>query len=335
MRVVFDKDKTKIIKGVAILFMIILHCLGSPEWYDVQFDEFRNPQFQQIFSSFKICVAIFTFMVGYGYAFSATKDVKYSWNHICRLLLPLWVVLFVFTIPFCKDIDGGVLLKNLFGINSELNYFSWFVYFFIYAMAVMPFVSRLIDKRWWMAIVVVGVAYLCQVAIHSLPNWSDNDFISAGFNCMMQTPCMILGYLFAKYHIFERARLPKSKIAIFVISLLILVGAFVLRYYKSAVLGFGLGVIYAPMAIFSIVVLFNGFRLKYLSTILMKLGELSVYMWFVHALFFTQCVRHIYQPLILVSNNVYVVTLWTMFLTTIIAWVLHSAVSRFQRLVNY
>ena len=87
--------------------------------------------------------------------------------------------------------------------------------------------------------------------------------------------------------------------------------------------------------IFSIVVLFNGFRLKYLSTILMKLGELSVYMWFVHALFFTQCVRHIYQPLILVSNNVYVVTLWTMFLTTIIAWVLHSAVSRFQRLVNY
>ena len=45
--------------------------------------------------------------------------------------------------------------------------------------------------------------------------------------------------------------------------------------------------------IFSIVVLFNEFRLKYLSTILMKLGELSVYMWFVHALFFTQCVRHI------------------------------------------
>lgn len=26
----------------------------------VVFDKFRNPQFQQIFSSFKICVAIFT-----------------------------------------------------------------------------------------------------------------------------------------------------------------------------------------------------------------------------------------------------------------------------------
>ncbi len=274
--ITFDKDKTLIVKGVAILFMMILHCLANSEWYDVRFAMFDTPDFERIFSTFKICVGMFTFMVGYGYAFSKSKNLQYSWNHTIKLLTPFWVVLFVFTIPLCDNIDGENLLKNMFGVNSTLNYFSWFVYFYVYAMIVMPLLSRMIDRKWWLAIIVIGISFACEVAIHSFTDWKNSDYLSALFNCFMQTPCMILGYLFAKHRLFERVPLPDNKFLICAMSLLCAVMALVLRYAKSAVLGFSLSVVYAPMMIFAIVALFSCCKLHYVSIILKKLGQLSV-----------------------------------------------------------
>lgn len=46
----FGPDKSQILRGLAIIFMITLHNDTLPE--------------------FKICVPIFTFLVGYGYAFA-------------------------------------------------------------------------------------------------------------------------------------------------------------------------------------------------------------------------------------------------------------------------
>lgn len=330
----FDRDKTKIVKGFAILFMIILHTLASPDCYDVAFSTFDNPLVSRIFSTFKICVGIFTFMVGYGYSFSKSKDIKYSWEHIRRLLLPFWIILFIFTIPLCKNIDGGVLLQNMFGINSSLNYFSWFVYFFIYAMVVMPFIARVINKKTWMVVLVIGFSFLCEVAVHSIPNWSDNDFIKMAFNCMLQTPCMVVGYLFAKYRLFEKIKLPTNRYVVLLIIATCAICAFIIRYYKSAVLGFSLSVVYVPMLIFSIVALFSHFKLKYTSVALQKLGELSVYMWFFHALFFTKSVRSVYQPLILVSDNVFVVAIWTILLTVVASFVLKSVVDKIGKVVS-
>ena len=85
----FGKDKTAIIKGIAILFMIMLHC--------------------GVGDVLKICVGIFTFMVGYGYAFARVKDWRYSWQHIKKLLVPFWAILFVFTFPvmYVKGNLGG------------------------------------------------------------------------------------------------------------------------------------------------------------------------------------------------------------------------------------
>lgn len=75
----FGKDKTAIIKGIAIIFMIMLHC--------------------GVADVLKLCVGIFTFMVGYGYAFAKNKDWRYSLNHIKKLLIPFWTILLVFTFP--------------------------------------------------------------------------------------------------------------------------------------------------------------------------------------------------------------------------------------------
>lgn len=104
MTVTFGKDKTLIIKGIAIIFMMLLHCYGN-EAYDVELD-FSHAPLARIHGVFKICVGIFTFMVGYGYAFSKNKDLKYSLQHIKKLLIPFWTILFGFTfLPLL--IQGG------------------------------------------------------------------------------------------------------------------------------------------------------------------------------------------------------------------------------------
>ena len=117
----FGKDKTAIIKGIAILFMIVLHH-GGQAWFDVKLPAFRDVATISYLSVFKICVGIFTFMVGYGYSFAKSKDWRYSLQHIKKLLIPFWSILFIFTLPiivYKGELGGVKLILNLFGINSE------------------------------------------------------------------------------------------------------------------------------------------------------------------------------------------------------------------------
>lgn len=210
----FGKDKTAIIKGLAIIFMIVLHCAIPGNW-DIPLRGFSNESLMHFMGTFKLCVGIFTFMVGYGYAFSKDKDLKYSLGHIRKLLVPFWVILIIFTVPVCyNQIEGGkMLLINMIGVNSRLNWFSWFVAFYIFAMTVMPFVGRLIDKKplLW-SFVCIGLFFTGEVVLHEFcPNYTKNDWTQRLFDCLLETPCMILGYLFAKQHWFTKIYIPRSK----------------------------------------------------------------------------------------------------------------------------
>lgn len=107
MSLTFDKSKTSIIKGFAIVFMIILHVFGGAGWYDMDLPMNHNEALISFMGTFKICVGMFVFMVGYGYAFSKDKDLKYSVHHIKHLLTSFWVILFCFAFPAAVGEIGG------------------------------------------------------------------------------------------------------------------------------------------------------------------------------------------------------------------------------------
>lgn len=72
----FSKRDTNIVKGIAIILMLIHHCFLSPNRYKGQtviFDLFTEQQFNAIALSFKICVALFVFLTGYGLTISLQK----------------------------------------------------------------------------------------------------------------------------------------------------------------------------------------------------------------------------------------------------------------------
>lgn len=335
MNLEFGKDKTAIIKGVAILMMIVLHCSMPGNW-DTPLREFSNKSFVWYSQSLKLCVGIYTFMVGYGYAFSKDKDWKYSLKHIGKLLIPFWIILGIFTLPVCyKSIGGGKLLVlNAIGINSELNWFSWFVAFYIFAMIVMPFVGRLIDRKpiLW-SIVSITCFYGIGAALNRLyPSYTENDWLQRLFDCCMHTPCMILAYLCARKNWIQKIQFPDSK-WMSLGALVLLMAVLFTRRHLGSVLGFNFDFFYAPIFIVAILVIANQVNCTPLSNVFVLLGKTSVYMWFFHALFFTQATRNIYQPFVAISDHLWVNTIWTIVLTFLCSWTLMKAEGGFEKLV--
>ncbi len=345
--VVFDKGMTGIVKGFAIVFMLILHCYSRYN-FDVALD--YSHSLVGIFAySFKICVGIFVFLVGYGYAFSKTKDFKYGLQHIKRLLIPFWTILFVFTLPFCFDlvIDKGfkIAILNLIGIDATYNYYSWFVYFYIFAMCVMPFISRFIDKKPVRnTILVIILSYVLMMTVHEAPRYlaslgmaapsmANNKLVLALFNSLMMTPGMAAGYLFARQGYYERIRLQGiSKLTALVACPLVIIGCIVMRHYTAYLsLPFDWDLFYAPLVVGAIAILFNKFEWPVARKTLTKLGELSVYMWFFHALFFTNAVRWFYQPAITIFEDVNLVFLWTITITFFASWIIKICVDAILR----
>lgn len=336
----FTRDYTQIIKGIAILFMMILHVGGSGATYDVSISTMdAYPILGFLHPSFKLCVGIFTFMVGYGYAFAKVKDWHYSTKHVWALLKVFWLILLVITVPSILIIGGGNSLKengvedfiqNLFGVSESLNWYSWFVALYIFCMIILPLISRWLDKKPILASIGFTIAfYAIEVAIHALPMWESNKWLYSLFNNCELMPTVLLGYYCAKQQVFQKIRIPRHW-AMALVGLLFILLALVGRAICGAIAGFSLFIIYAPIAILGILLISHSCRATVIKKALTSLGNLSVYMWFFHALFFTDIVRTIYQPFILVSDNIFIVTIWTILLTYLCSWILKTIVERIE-----
>lgn len=339
----FTRDYTQIIKGVAILFMMILHVGGSGATYDVPVRTMdAYPVLGFLHTSFKLCVGIFTFMIGYGYAFAKKKDWRYSVKHVWALLKVFWLILLGITVPSICLSGGGILkdngtedfIQNLVGVSESLNWYSWFVSLYIFSMIALPLISRWLDEKPIIATIGFSIAfYLMEVAIHTLPAWESNQWLYTLFNCCMLMPTVLLGYYFAKQGVFQKVRIIRHW-SMVIVGILVIVIAFIGRAICGSVAGFNMYVIYAPLAILGILIIFNACKLPITSRILTSLGDHSVYMWFFHALFFTDIVRTIYQPWILISDNIFVITLWTILLTYAVSVVLKRMMDGAEKLLH-
>ena len=63
IKITFGKDKTAIIKGFAIVFMILLHVFGGAGWYEDDIPMNHSDGLIRFMHSFQICVGIFVFMI--------------------------------------------------------------------------------------------------------------------------------------------------------------------------------------------------------------------------------------------------------------------------------
>lgn len=334
IQITFGKDKTAIIKGFAIVFMILLHVFGGAGWYEDDIPMNHNEGLIRFMHSFQICVGIFVFMIGYGYAFSFKKDFAYSVKHVKQLLLVFWSILFLFAVPASiktlasSGVGGGRLLYlNMFGIDETLLWVTWFVFVYIWAMIVMPLLGRLIDKNslLWTGLLML-LAYVAQVIVwYYVPDFNSQCWWHALFVCISWTPTILLGYLFARKKLFQKIKLLNHW-TVPVVAIIIVAFTLWLKMVMPGIKIFNFDIVYAPIIILCILVVFSQYPMKCFSKALAELGDKSVYMWFVHALFFTAATRPVYHQFVMISDNLWLVAIWTILLSYIISFVLKKIV---------
>jgi hypothetical protein len=156
----------------------------------------------------------------------------------------------------------------------------------------MPYLHRFYERfpKWgWLGSIVAY--YLLECCIHFIPNYSSSPLLQSIFNYALIIPIVIVGYQCGYWNSrglmpqwFEgRQRMPLAIAAIFAVMLL--------NAFRFPTAGFCIQAFYTPILIFAFVGIFNSFELPHLSSGLAKVGDLSMYMWFFHAIFFTTTVN--------------------------------------------
>lgn len=272
----FGPDKSQILRGLAIIFMIILH---NCTWLE-----------------FKICVPIFTFLVGYGYAFAKERNLRHGLKRSWHLLSHFWLILLGLFLPIAIW-KGGYeptienVLLNMFGLESNLNWYSWYIYFYIFAMLAMIPASRIIKryKLWGVALMLSGT-----FAIHSIPGWKENVWTQAIFDFFLCSPPMFVGFYLAEGGVITHLKIQMS-FRNAAIALLVAVGIFFIRGLPYATF---LDFATVPVFAAAIVILFNIISWQTIHRLLIALGKESMNMWFFHAIFATTCTAIVFAPLV-------------------------------------
>lgn len=325
------KKTTQKIKGIAILTMMAHHFLVFP------FSDL--PQFAMRFGeACKICVALYAVLSGYGYFFVKEKTIKHGFEKIGGLLQIYWLSLFTLFIP--AAILGGwkitpwKLIVQLFGLLPNLNWFAWYVFFYIFCMLVMPLLCKYKVFR-FKPLVNLGlmliVPYIIEVILHMLPNYESNTIIHDLFSCFLYFPCFLMGYWMATNRCIEKMkhiRWTQKPI----VCMLGIIAVFAIRIVVNSIAGFLLDVFYVPVMICFVANLFERLDYKLISELFSILGKYSTGMWFFHAVFFSTYICDLFQPILKLITFPPLMYMWLVLLSLAGAFVYQKILDRMHAL---
>ncbi len=340
MEIKFDKDMSIKIKAFALILMIIHHFFGFPNWYVKGIDYSNIIIFGQgidcwVKFSTKICVSLFAFTTGWAYFFNKNKTMKYSIKKIVSFLIKYWIILFFIFIPFIYFMSGNVisikvLILNMFALKDPLIIkFAWYVYFYIFAMLVLPIVVKAMNGGLFIEIIIsIGC---CVISNHILSYIQivRKYLISDLRLCFFYLQCVLIGYIFAKYDIFNRMKKVMCIKNVVINSIII----FVILYCRlkwRKILGINLDIVYAPVVIFEFIKIFCNCN----SKIFKVLGENSLNVWFIHSIFFSNYTKQYTQKILYYPQNPILVILWGIIICTIMSIILNYIIEHCNKTIN-
>lgn len=310
-----SKKTTQMLKGIAILTMIFHHFCSTSLFEDLSVGWIK------IGETFKICVGLYAVLSGYGYWFAKEKTIRYGLKKIWGLLQIYWLMLFTLFVP--AAIMGGwkisfsSLFIQLFALRPNLNWFGWYVFFFIFCMAVMPLVHKMLHFKPIVNVVLgVAVPYLVEVVVHVLLNRMGGNLLQDLFDCLIYFYVFLAGYFMARYSLIERLNkvMPTNPILSIAGVCLVFTAR---RFVQINTFGFNMDVIYAPLAIYFLSTAMSGVgtKMNVFSVVLMTLGKYSTGMWFFHAVFFSTYIVDIFRPILMIVTQPVLMFAWLVLLS--------------------
>lgn len=166
---IISKEQSYIIKGFAILLMLVHHFYTFPAWIVSVWGDESNLRFASLFNSpTKLCVCIFAFINGWTFAFK-TVSWKEAFLKIKKLLLNYWCVaipaLIIAGTVCGYSLSAQTILKELLGLSSSVMIFAWYVPFYCVSILVMVPLQKLMSRN-----VEIGVVFgvILPIAIFAI-----------------------------------------------------------------------------------------------------------------------------------------------------------------------
>lgn len=309
----FSRIDTKIIKGLAIILMLMHHLWAFPDRIaggELKYFLTINGQSILIFLGMfgKICVSIFFFVGGYGiYKLSEKKEFN-IFNNIKKLFINYWKVFLIF-IPigfiffsnqnaYCENIaiyskyssfNKYDLLNNFLGLSSSLNDEWWFLHSYLIAIITFPFIKKVFNNKSTAVNIFIIIAYTILVSnvfpaigkIKDLGLLNNNILYSSFF--LQSAPyisCFWAGILLSKDDLMLKLKCKINetiKLNIF----FDIIGILTIVYTRQFMFGATYDIIYVPFLIVFFLDFINKFKL--LKKIFEMLGNHSTNMWLIHS----------------------------------------------------
>ena len=338
----FDRNETLQIKGIALIFMFVHHFFTIPSWYVSGISYVHLAGAAALCQQpFKLCVCLFAFLNGYLYRYSSDRSLTGLFRKAWRFLVPYWLVTIVL-IGIAAGLHRYVLtpenvLLELFGMREDVMIFCWYVYFYLIILMILPGMDRLLEKRSLPVSAVTGVILPAAAMILGM-SWLDpeSSLWVVLDHLRAWLPAVMSGWIFARYSLFEKAEKGFGHLSVIlqgVLCLVMMITAFSGRYFLPALDcgplalrtinlsgAFNMDVIYAPLFIFALITLTRMIRIPWKP--LEIIGKYSMYMWYLHCLFFN-CCKPITQIWLFFPRHPLLVLLWGLLITLIPSLPLH------------
>lgn len=309
----FTREDTKIVKGFAILLMLMHHLWPFPD--RIAGGELHSlfgisgESLVYIFGYFgRICVSLFFLLGGYGIYLQSKKQGFSILKSIKRLYLAYWKVFVVF-IPiafllfahqgqYCEnsgiwaiygDFKWSEIIKNFFGVSSTLNGEWWFLASYVVAIITFPFWKYIFEKIsvYKGILIVIAVNLLMTYVLPALGNipelgYLNNSYLYRTFLCQQGCfySCFLIGIMFAQNDWFNKIRLLLREH--FQINLstsfIALISIVFIRHYTALE---SLDILFAPAVTICVIEITR--RLPIVARALSALGHHSTTIWLTHS----------------------------------------------------
>ncbi|MBR1529458.1 MAG: acyltransferase family protein [Oscillospiraceae bacterium] len=326
----FTREDTKAVKGFAVLMMLFHHMAAFPDRQPPEFEGFvtlwqpfaEEGYLKTMATAFRLCVAIFYFVGGYGLykrwnqnQYSLTKSIfalyKSYWK-VFAVFVPIAFIFFQRTgeglLPnyqryFITDKREfiSMILANFLGLADSINSEWWFLtaYLCVMPMGLLFCIATKKNKSFTfsMFLVIVIDIFVRNIFddiadIEHFSNLKSNFFYTHFLN-MEGTSPFFAGIVFAKH---DKLDTCKNYLMRFRISGLIgLLGCLGVLYVRSFILGEYIEVIHA--IVFTIFASVLADSLRPLKTAVCFAGKYSTEMWLIHSFFcfhFCEMARLVY-----------------------------------------
>lgn len=284
------KQDTSILKGVAVLFMVWLHCFNERISYVLDYKDVALGGGNLSFLLIRLTgpVELYILLSGYGLYYTYKNKKSLGWKNRLGKLYGLYFFTLIIFVPlaFMLGVDGfpgsiADVITNITGWNTTYNSTIWFLFPYAVMVAIAGPLFKIFDNKPVLALLGSAALYFGAY----LTSWmSHHGHIELGYalkeviRVLNMVMPFLIGAALCKFSIVSKAKaLFEQKQFLLSLSLILLCAV-----RLSTDFDFILQLVYSTSLI---ILVCSARKPEWLSNLLSFFGKHSTSMWLVHAYF--------------------------------------------------